>query len=89
TPGVVFFFFFYEVRMVSARYPELVSYLPLKIAVIAEKNETLLTVLNPEALAPFFPDEALQIQLGRWQSDLMSIFQDVRRAVGARIVSNH
>ena len=39
----------------------------LKIAVIAEKDETLLTVLNPEALAPFFPDdEALQIQLGRW-----------------------
>ncbi|MCP5318246.1 MAG: hypothetical protein H6956_10030 [Chromatiaceae bacterium] len=86
---VVFFGKVDEVRMVSARYPELVSYLPLKIAVIAEKNETLLTVLNPEALAPFFPDEALQIQLGRWQSDLMSIFQDVRRAVGARIVSNH
>jgi len=86
---VVFFGKVDEVRMVSVHYPELVSYLPLKIAVIAEKDETLLTVLNPEALAPFFPDEALQIQLGRWQSDLVSIFNDVRRAVGARIVSNH
>ncbi|MCP5436869.1 MAG: hypothetical protein H6960_01790 [Chromatiaceae bacterium] len=86
---VVFFGKVDEVRMVSEHYPELVSYLPLKIAVIAEKDETLLTVLNPEALAPFFPDEALQIQLGRWQSDLVSIFNDVRRAVGARIVSNH
>jgi uncharacterized protein (DUF302 family) len=84
---VVFFGKIDEVRMISERYPELVSYLPLKIAVIAEKDETLLTVLNPEALAPYFDDEALQIQLGRWHSDLVSIFEDVRRAIGRRIVS--
>ena len=76
---VVFFGKIDEVRWISREYPELVSYLPLKIAVIAEKDETLLTVLNPEALVPFFADEAIQIQLGRWQSDLESIFSDVRR----------
>ena len=84
---VVFFGKIDEVRMISERYPELVSYLPLKIAVIAEKDETLLTVLNPEALAPYFDDATLQIQLGRWHSDLVSIFEDVRRAIGRRIVS--
>lgn len=84
---VVFFGKIDEVRMISERYPELVSYLPLKIAVIAEKDETLLTVLNPEALAPYFDDETLQIQLGRWHSDLVSIFEDVRRAIRRRIVS--
>ena len=77
---VVFFGKIAEVRMISERYPELVSYLPLKIAVIAEKDETLLTVLNPEALAPFFGDQELQIQFGRWHSDLISIFDDVRRS---------
>lgn len=76
---VVFFGKIDEVRWISREHPELVSYLPLKIAVIAEKDETLLTVLNPEALVPFFADEAIQIQLGRWQSDLESIFSDVRR----------
>ena len=76
---VVFFGKIDEVRRISRDYPELVSYLPLKIAVIAEKDETLITVLNPEALAPFFADEAAQIQLGRWQSDLESILSDVRR----------
>lgn len=85
---VVFFGKVKEVRMISEHYPELVSYLPLKIAVIAEKDETLLTVLNPEALVPFFADEAVQIQLGRWQSDLVSIFEDVRRMIGRRIVSH-
>lgn len=84
---VVFFGKIDEVRVAAERYPELVSYLPLKLAVIAEKDETLLTVLNPEALAPFFPDQEVQIQLGRWQSDLVSILQDVRRATDARIAA--
>ncbi len=77
---VVFFGKIDEVRRLSQGHPELASYLPLKIAVIAERDETLLTVLNPDALAPFFADEAIQIQLGRWRNDLQSIFDDVRRA---------
>jgi uncharacterized protein (DUF302 family) len=81
---VLFFGKVEEVRRISADYPELVSYLPLKLAVIAERDETLLTVLNPEALAPFFADEAVQIQLGRWHSDLVSILNDVARATAAR-----
>ena len=64
------------------------SYLPLKIAVIAEKDETL---LQCSIQRPWLRSSPMrqQIQLGRWQSDLVSIFNDVRRAVGARIVSNH
>lgn len=85
---VVFFGKIDEVRMITSHYPELVSYLPLKIAVIAERDETLLTVLNPEALAPFFPNEQIQIQLGRWNSDLLSIFDDVRRQIDQRIVAS-
>ena len=81
---VVFFGKIDEVRRISERYPELVSYLPLKIAVIAEKDETLLTVLNPESLTTFFTDQELQIQLGRWESDLNSIFKDVRRSIASR-----
>ena len=82
---VVFFGKIDEVRRISESHPELVSYLPLKIAVIAEKDETLLSVLNPEALAPFFSDERLKIQFSRWHSDLKSIFQDVRRSVAGHL----
>lgn len=80
---VVFFGKPEEVRRISAHHPELVSHLPLKLAVIAERDETLLTALNPEALVPFFADEAVQIQLARWHNDLVSIFDDVRRATAA------
>lgn len=86
---VVFFGKVEEVRMISERFPELVSYVPLKMAVIAENDETLLTVLNPEALVPYFTDTEMQVQLGRWHSDLQSIFEDVRRAVGKRIAGTN
>jgi hypothetical protein len=52
----------------------------LKLAIIAERDETLLTVLNPESLAPFFANEAVQIQLARWHNDLVSILDDIARA---------
>jgi len=84
---VVFFGKIAEVRAISERYPELVSYVPLKIAVIAEKDETLLSVLNPQALAPFFTDEELQIQFARWSNDLKSIFEDVRRSTAQRVAT--
>lgn len=76
---VVFFGKADEVNRIAEKYPELVSYLPLKLAVIAEKDETLLTILNPEALAPYFPEQEMQIQLGRWHNDLVSILDEVRR----------
>jgi uncharacterized protein (DUF302 family) len=84
---VVFFGKIEEVRKISERYPEFVSFLPLKMAVIAEKDETLLAVLNPEALAPYFADEEVQIQLARWHSDLVSILEDVRREVDNRLAA--
>lgn len=81
---VIFFGKIDEARMISEDYPELVSYIPLKIAVIAERDETLLTVLNPQALARFYSDQRLQIQFGRWENDLRSIFQDVHDSIAAR-----
>lgn len=81
---VLFFGKAEEVRQITAKYPELASYLPLKLAVIAERDETILSILNPEALMPFFADQTVQIQLGRWHNDLVSIFDDVARSIAAR-----
>ncbi len=86
---VVFFGKIDEVRNISQRHPELVSFLPLKMAVIAEKDETLLAALNPEALAPYFADAEVQIQLGRWYNDLVSILEDVRRETDSRLATAH
>lgn len=77
---VLFFGKVAEARRISADHPELTPYVPLKLAIIAERDETLLTVLNPESLTSFFANEAVQIQLARWHNDLVSILDDIARA---------
>jgi uncharacterized protein (DUF302 family) len=75
---VVFFGKLDEVRRLSARYPELIPYLPLKILVFAEQDETVLVSLNPLALAERYDGHELQVQFLRWHSDLNAILQEVR-----------
>lgn len=75
---VVFFGKIDEVRVLSDRHPELIPYLPLKILVFAEDDETVLVALNPLELAEFFERGDLQVQFKRWHSDISSILQEVR-----------
>ena len=72
-----------EVRWLSAKYPDIVSYLPLKMAVIAEKNETLVSIVNPMVLAPYY-DNDVRMQVTRWKNDIESMFEDIRREVAKR-----
>lgn len=78
---VIFFGKLNEVKTLSTRHPELVPFLPLKIAVIAEDQETIIVILNPASMAPFFNDHDLKIQFMRWESDIRSIVDGVQQAV--------
>jgi uncharacterized protein (DUF302 family) len=75
---VVFFGKLGEVRDLSARHPELIPYLPLKILLFAEQDETVLVALNPLALAERYDARELQVQFLRWHSDISAILQEVR-----------
>ena len=56
------------------------AYLPLKMVLFAEENQTLVTTSSPLELAKYFTDpEAVDI-FRRWQSDLYSILADVHAA---------
>jgi uncharacterized protein (DUF302 family) len=79
---VVFFGKIDEVRQLSARYPELVPYLPLKILLFAEQQETVMVALNPLELANYFEGRELQVQFQRWHSDLRAIFAELGPAAG-------
>jgi uncharacterized protein (DUF302 family) len=68
-----------EVRGILKRYPEMAPYLPLKIAVIAENDETLLSVVDPRALGHLFGhNPVLQVQFARWYNDLHAILEELR-----------
>ncbi len=75
---VVFFGKLDEVRQLSAKHPDLIPFLPLKIAVFAEGDQTIISSINPASLGSFYTDEALRIQFKRWENDLRSIFTDLQ-----------
>lgn len=77
---VVFFGKLNEVRALSHQHPELIPFLPLKLAVFAEQKETVVVALNPLELGRYINDAHLQIQLARWHSDLRALLKEIREA---------
>jgi uncharacterized protein (DUF302 family) len=74
---VVFFGKHDELRWIIRNNPELIPYLPLKIAIYAENRDTILAIYNPNIL--FEPkDGKLQEIISRWEKDLESIFKAMR-----------
>ena len=49
---IIFFGRLEEVREVTKAHPELMPFLPLKLAVFAENDETLLSTVNPNSFLP-------------------------------------
>ncbi|MEN8169890.1 MAG: DUF302 domain-containing protein [Pseudomonadota bacterium] len=75
---IVFFGKLEEVRQLSAKYPQLIPYLPLKITLFAEQDETVLTTFDPGLLTVLAPDEHFRQQTMRWRSDIIAIFDELR-----------
>lgn len=77
---VVFFGKPDEIRDLSARYPELIPYLPLQIAIFAEADETLLVAVNPLQLSEAYANPELDKRFARWGQDIQVILEKVRKA---------
>lgn len=77
---VVFFGKLEEVRRVSHTHPEMIPFLPLKLAVFAERDETVVVALDPLELGRYINDSHLQLQLARWNSDIRAMLAELRAA---------
>ena len=67
-----------EIRRLADEHPQLIPYLPHKIAIFAEDEETMLVAVNPEML--FLTDDPkLQATMKKWHEDLQLIFKDMRQ----------
>ena len=76
---VVFFGKPKEMAELPVKYPDLTPYLPLKITIFAERNESLLLTLDPMTLADFYPHKpGLRKYLERWKKDVRMIFDRMR-----------
>ena len=66
-----------EIRQLTDKAPELTAYLPPKISIFAEGEQTVLVTLNPQLYAEIAGDAVDPIIFTHWESDLRSIFSDV------------
>ncbi|MDH5179198.1 MAG: DUF302 domain-containing protein [Gammaproteobacteria bacterium] len=76
---VVFFGKPAEIRDLTARYPELQAFLPLKISIFAEGNDTIIVTANPQHLKRA-GDAKLQKVINRWEKDISRILTKMRKA---------
>lgn len=69
-----------EIRYLTENVPQLIPYLPPKISIFAEGEQTILVTSHPKLYAEIAGDAVDPVIFERWTSDLQSIFHDVRVA---------
>lgn len=67
---VVFFGKLEKVRRITEKYPDMIPFVPLKIAIFAENDEIVLVSLDPMTLSAHAIRPELQVQLQRWRGDM-------------------
>jgi len=67
-----------EIESLVAKYPKLIPYLPLSVAIFAEGGNTILTTARPTVLKQFYPEPELKAVFERWEKDLLGILDSVR-----------
>ena len=77
---IVFFGKTDEIHRLSKQHPDLIPYLPLKIAIFAEGDETLLITANPRAFEKMYPEKDLQKIFERWYVDIKQLLEVVQNA---------
>jgi uncharacterized protein (DUF302 family) len=69
-----------EIRELTSKSPRLIPYLPPKVSIFAEGEQTILVTINPRIYAEIAGDAVDPVIFDRWESDLRSIFYDVSTA---------
>jgi uncharacterized protein (DUF302 family) len=69
-----------EIAYLVDKYPVLAAYMPPQISIFAEQGETVLVTANPMIYADMITDESDKVLFRRWESDVYSVFDDLRAA---------
>jgi len=77
---VVFFGKGKQIQQLASQYPQLIPYLPLKIAIYAEGDNTILTSANPAVFLDMFNTPALKSTFELWLKDITEILNTVQNS---------
>lgn len=76
---LVFFGKAKEINKLSLRYPRLTPFLPLKIVVFAEGDDTMLLVNDMRNLESLYNHNELNKVFRRWSKDILNILEQARQ----------
>lgn len=68
-----------EIKYIISKYPQMIPYMPPKVAIFAEGRDTLLVTASPLLFAQMV-EEKDRVIFERWESDVHSVFSDVKGA---------
>ena len=69
-----------EIQYLVDKYPVLAAYMPPQVSIFAEHGDTVFITANPNIYADMIEDEKDRVLFKRWESDVYSVFDDVRNA---------
>ena len=69
-----------EIKYLVNKYPVLAAFMPPQISIFAEEEDTVLITANPSIYADMIDDEKDKVIFRRWESDVYSVFDDLRNA---------
>ncbi len=69
-----------EIQYLVDKYPVLAAYMPPQISIFAEHGETVFITANPNIYADMIDNEKDKVLFKRWESDVYSVFDDLRNA---------
>jgi len=75
---VVFFGKGKQIQTLTKKYPQLIPYLPLKIAIFAEDDNTILISANPNIYNDLFKIPELKPTFEQWHTDVTEILKFVQ-----------
>jgi uncharacterized protein (DUF302 family) len=71
-----------EIETLKNNYPVLIPFLPHKITIYSDKNQTVVNALRPKALGElFYAPEILEI-LSRWDDEMRIIMNEIGYCLG-------
>lgn len=69
-----------EIQYLVEKYPVLAAYMPPQVSIFAEQGETVFITANPNIYADMIDNEKDRVLFKRWESDVYSVFDDIRKA---------
>lgn len=75
---IVFFGKKDEIQALARNYPQIIPFLPLKLVIFAEGDETIVMGANPAKLASFYPEKNLAPYFYKWEKDFREILKRIR-----------